>query len=91
MSFNSKLGISIDSSSTYATLMKPKTLTRLLALGVLAAALILTVTIQRSPANADEWNVSVTFEALNTSLVAIAVLLFWVSARLPNGTNRDSD
>jgi hypothetical protein len=60
---------------------------RLLALCALVAALMLTIAVERSPASADQWNVTVTFEALNASLFVLAALLFWFSSRLPRGVH----
>lgn len=61
--------------------MNSKTLFRLLALATFVAATFLTISIERSPANAGDWNVNLTFEPLNTTLFVVAAVLVWVSAR----------
>jgi hypothetical protein len=69
----------------------PRTIARLIASCVLAAALFLSIAIRRSAANPQEWNVDVTLAPLNTALFCAAVVLFWLSRRLRGGRGGAED
>jgi hypothetical protein len=71
--------------------MNSKTIARGLALCALVGALLLTVTVKRSHANADEWDLNVTFGAFNTSLFVLALLIYWASSRFSKTSRSDSD